>query len=325
MDYLLGIDIGGTTCAACLGTADGEITDRRPVTTRKGSDGWRDTVDDLLAASQELVTAHAVSTLAAIGISCGSPMAREAGIIQEPANLPGWCDVPIVALFRDRFAGVPTRLENDADAGALAELAFGAGRDRPCRHMLFLTFGTGLGAGIVLDGRLHRGASNYAGEIGHIRLAPWGPAGCGKAGSFEGFCSGGGIAQIAHVERRAWFGSTCLPTEGITTRDVGLGAAAGDALCHRILELSGEYLGRGLAIVVDLLNPELIVIGSVFARCEPYLRPAMERALAAEARPEALEVCEVVPATLGERIGDWAALSVALLEAGRYDDVRLGG
>jgi glucokinase len=311
-DRFLGLDIGGTKCAVCLGDDRGAVIDRISFPTREPL-GPAQAVKRLLASAQTLIKRHRVR-LRAIGIACGSPLDPEHGIIQAPANLPSWQEVEIVRLVRERF-GVPAFLENDANAGAIAEHAFGAGRG--CRHMVFLTFGTGMGAGLILNGRIYRGANTYAGEVGHVRLAADGPVGCRKAGSFEGFCSGGGIAQLAVAERRRWTGPTRLP-EAPTAKDVGAGAEAGDELSLRILDVSGHHLGLGLACLLDILNPELVVIGSIFARCERFLRPPMERALAAEALPQTRTACRIVPAQLGERIGDLAALAVA------YDQIAHG-
>ena len=307
----LGIDIGGTTCAVCAADRQGQLLASASFTTGKGELGWEKTVGLLLEEADRQARAGGHSGPKAIGISCGSPMDREAGLIQEPANLPGWCDVPIVNLFSEAFPRAAIHLENDANAGALAEYHFGAGKNEPARNLLFLTFGTGLGAGLILNGELYRGASNYAGEIGHIRLSPDGPLGCGKAGSFEGFCSGGGIEQLAVDRRAAWAEETCLRDGALTARDVGLGARSGDPLCLEILDISGDHLGQGLAMVIDILNPELVVIGSIFTRCEEFLRPAMERALEREARKEALACCRIIPAALDEEIGLYASLSAA--------------
>lgn len=312
----LGIDIGGTTCAVCAANKQGQLLASTSFATAKGELGWKGTVETLLEEAREQARAIGDSSPEAIGISCGSPMDREAGLIQEPANLPGWTDVPIVSLFREAFPKAAVHMENDANAGALAEYHFGAGKSEEVRNMLFLTFGTGLGAGLILNGQLYRGASNYAGEIGHIRLQPDGPVGCGKAGSFEGFCSGGGIEQLATTELESWQETTSLDAENLSAERVGLGARSGDPLCRKILAISGRRLGQGLAIVLDLLNPELIVIGSIFARCEEFLRPEMERTLAKEAREETLSQCRVVPAKLGEEIGLYSALNVALYGEG---------
>ncbi len=307
----LGVDIGGTTCSVCTADEQGRLLGETTIPTGKGENGWEGTVSRLIGYARELVEANPGAEPRAIGISCGSPMDREAGIIQEPANLPGWRDVPIVSLLRDAFPQAAVHLENDANAGALAEYHFGAGRHERPSNMAFLTFGTGLGAGLVLNRQLYRGTSNYAGEIGHVRLEQDGPVGCGKAGSWEGFCSGGGIEQLAAAGRRSWQGETCLDKDKITAADVGQGALRGDELCLEILSTSGSYLGRGLGILVDILNLELIVIGSIFARCEEFLRPAMEAALQQEARRETLECCRVVAAALGEEIGLYSSLCAA--------------
>lgn len=177
-------------------------------------------------------------------------------------------------------------LENDANAGALAEWRFGAAKG--CRHAAFLTFGTGLGAGLILNGALYQGASDMAGECGHIRLMLYGPVGCSKIGSAEGFCSGGGIAQLARdmVYERIVRGEKppLCPTvnglNGLTAKSVAEAAYAGDPLAGQIYEVSGEMPGRTLAILIDLLNLEVIVIGSIFVRAESLLRPAMERSIA---------------------------------------------
>ena len=163
------------------------------------------------------------------------------------------------------------------------------------------------------------GGCDLAGECGHIRLAPFGPVGFGKAGSFEGFCSGGGIAQLAAVrakealqrgEKVPWC-PTQADLPNITAKTVGIAADEGDPLARAIYSECGSWLGRGLALLVDLLNPERIVIGSIFARSETWIRPAMEESLRSEAIPAAAAHCRVVPAQLGEKIGDYAALALA--------------
>jgi glucokinase len=214
--------------------------------------------------------------------------------------------------------GLPVRLENDANAGALAEWLFGAGRGT--RNMVFCTMGTGFGTGMILDGRLYSGTNDNAGELGHVRLADEGPAGYGKRGSVEGFCSGGGIAQLAHahaVERlqrgeEVGFCRRIAEAGGITAQDVGEAAEAGDAAARELLADVGCRLGQALAVLVDVVNPERIVLGSIFARQHSFIWPECERVLHEEALGPALEVCRVVAAELGESIGDLAALAVAV-------------
>ena len=188
--YVWGIDIGGTKCALVSGDDAGNVLFRREIRTRECA-GWREVLGALFEALPE-------QRPEAVGISCGGPLDAARGLILSPPNLPGWDEVPIVGAVSGRF-GVPAFLQNDANACALAEWRFGAGRG--ARNMVFLTFGTGFGAGLILDGKLYSGTNDMAGEIGHVRCEPDGPVGYGKAGSFEGFCSGGGIEQLSAAER----------------------------------------------------------------------------------------------------------------------------
>ncbi len=234
----------------------------------------------------------------------------------SPPNLPGWDRVDVVGPLRARF-GVPVALQNDANACALAEWKWGAGRG--CRNLIFLTFGTGMGAGLILDGRLYAGTNDLAGEVGHIRLEHEGPIGYGKAGSFEGFCSGGGIANLARslAEQRLAAGvppaycPTPADLAGITAETVGIAARQGDPTALEVYHIAGSALGRGLAVLVDILNPERIIIGSIFGRQRSLLEPPALETLRAEALPGALAVCAIVPAGLGEQVGDFASLAVA--------------
>ncbi len=304
MTYL-GIDIGGTKCAVCLGDTSGAILGKRQFLTEEPK-GPQQALDRFVVEAHELIAEHNVE-IRAIGISCGSPLDPDTGIVQAPAQLPSWQNVPVVSFFQKHF-GVPTFLDNDANAGALAEHEFGAGRG--CQHMAFITFGTGLGAGLILNGRIYRGANCYAGEIGHMRLADDGPVGCRKLGSFEGFCSGAGIAQIAERERILWNGTTAV-LEGADTKSIASAAIDGDAFALHVFQVSGTRLGQGLALVNDVLNLEKIIIGSIFLRCEALLRPAMEKVLYAEALSASVEKLQIVPTGLGEAVGDYAAIAVA--------------
>lgn len=181
-----GLDIGGTKCALVTGNDQCHVLSRFQVATRDYAH-WEEVLTALLEHAPQ-------DPPEAIGISCGGPLDSRQGLILSPPNLPGWDNVPITAWLRQR-TGAPAYLQNDANACALAEWRFGAGRG--CQNMIFLTFGTGLGAGFILNGKLYAGANDMAGEVGHVRAAPDGPVGYGKRGSFEGFCSGGGIAQLS--------------------------------------------------------------------------------------------------------------------------------
>lgn len=323
MSILAGVDIGGTKCAVSVGEEAGAtirvIGQRRfptPPSPRDAIAQARQEIDQLLAE-------WSLDAPDAVGISCGGPLDSAAGIVLSPPNLPGWDHSDVVTPLRDHF-GVSVGLQNDANACALAEWTWGAGQG--CRSMIFLTFGTGMGAGLILDGRLYEGTNGLAGEVGHVRLERDGPVGYGKAGSFEGFCSGGGIARLARSMAEASLrgGGTpplYCPTPDalprVTAQGVGEAARQGDALALDVWGIVGRQLGRGLAILVDILNPERIVIGSIYGRQRALLEPLTMRALREEALPGALAACEIVPAALGEGIGIMAGLAVALHTARR--------
>jgi glucokinase len=263
-------------------------------------------------------TAGSRGDLTGIGVVCGSPLDEQAGLVLAPPNLPHWAEVDVLTPFASRF-GVRPVLLNDADAGALAEWAWGAGRG--ARSVVFLTMGTGLGAGLILDGRLYRGATGLAGEIGHWRLAAPGPAGQGKAGSFEGFCAGSGIgrqAQQLAAEHLSNGSPSALAPDwpsvaGLTAARAAQAADADDPAAVALWASVGSRLGAGLALLVDLLNPDVIVLGGIYNRQIARLEPAMRAVLAQEALPASLRACRIEPSALGERIGDWSGLAAALL------------
>lgn len=317
MAYYIGVDIGGTKCAVCLGQVeDGNVRilhrcPPHPTAYYK--------VEEMLEAlGKDCLQCISMAPEApkSVGISCGSPMDSKRGRILSPPNLIGWDDVPITDVL-GKITGLPAYLCNDANACALAEWRMGAGRGT--ENMLFLTFGTGLGAGMILNGRLYEGTTDSAGECGHIRLAKWGPTGYGKMGSFEGFCSGGGIAQLAQTmvleELQQGKKPALCPTkeelDNLTAQRVAQFASIGDPLALRIYEEVGTMLGEGLSILIDILNPQRIVIGSIFTRAQNLLWPAAQRVIQRETLPQARDCCEVVPAGLTESVGDIAALTVA--------------
>ena len=301
----IGVDIGGTKCAVVLGDEQGIVRKIRFETTTKD-----ETIQNIIEAIKSLGGGSA------IGISCGGPLDAKKGLILSPPNLIGWDEVPIVKIMEDTF-GVPAYLCNDADACALAEWKFGAGKGT--ENMIFLTFGTGMGAGLILGGKLYSGTCGMAGEIGHVRISPFGPTGYGKIGSFEGFCSGSGIAQLGKTfALEKLQRGEALPyckdkseLDGITAKVLADYAYKGDETALAVYRYCGEKLGEGLSILVDVLNPQMIVIGSIFARAEDLLREPMEAVLKRETLAYSLGCCQVVPAALGEQIGDYAALAVS--------------
>lgn len=317
----LGFDIGGTKCAVIIAELNNAqeffVVNKKSMPTDKPV---YEMIELLFATAEELLAASnsSVDKLEGIGISCGGPLSSKKGLILSPPNLPGWDNIPIVAMAEQRF-GKPVLLQNDANAGAVAEWKYGAGKG--VNSLIFLTFGTGMGAGLILDGRLYSGISDLAGEVGHLRLADTGPVGFGKAGSFEGYCSGGGIAQIAQTKAREKLQmgekvSFCTGMDelvNITARSVAEAAMNGDEAAIEVYRICAVYLGRGLSLLIDILNPEMIVLGSIYGRAKPLLEPVMMETIRKEALGESAQACRIVAAGLSENIGDIAALSLALL------------
>lgn len=303
-DPFIGIDIGGTKTAVCAGRAGNIIEKKAFPTDRDLNTALENIFTECTSLVKKYSDAKYVSgndagiKISAIGVSCGGPLDSGRGIIQSPPNLPGWDNVPIVKMLEDRFK-LPAFIENDANACALAEWLYGAGKG--CANLVFLTFGTGLGAGLILDNRLYRGACGLAGEAGHIRMSEDGPAGYGKRGSLEGWCSGGGLSE-------AYFD---LYGERVSGGEVCIRAERGDSKALTVIKKSAFMLGRFLSVIIDIINPDRIIIGSIFARSESLFRPSLEKIIREECLLQTASVCAIHPAALGERLGDIAALSVA--------------
>ena len=312
MKYYLGFDIGGTKCAVVIGEKNGNSVIKKDKIRfdTVSSRGWRAVVADLISSAHTLLERNEIEStdIVAAGVSCGGPLDSEKGIIMCPPNLPDWDNVPLADMISEEF-GFPCKVCNDADACALAEWQFGAGRG--CNDMIFLTFGTGMGAGLILGGKLYSGSCGLAGEVGHIRLDSDGPVGYGKAGSFEGFCSGAGIAAMAKKMLSIYNGTTTIPQDDVTAKSIAIAANGGDKLANAIYRRCAEKLGLGVSILIDILNPEKIVIGSIYERSNHLLSETMNEVISREALSLSSKQCEVVPAMLGDEIGDYAALGVA--------------
>lgn len=314
--YVLGFDIGGTKCAVTTARWDG--CDITLLNKAACSTDLTISPEDMIAKLIVMADGILTEKPERVGISCGGPLNSRDGIILGPPNLPGWDHVEIVKQLQAHYC-VPVTLQNDANACAVAEWKFGAGKGT--ENMVFMTFGTGLGAGLILNGRLYSGTNDNAGEVGHIRLDRFGPVGYGKAGSFEGFCSGGGLAQLGYTLalEKAQTGTYPLyfqrgmTAKDVTAKTIAAAANAGDETALEVYRICGEYLGKGLSILMDILNPECIVLGSIFARCRDLLWPAAQAVIEKEALSLTARCCRVVPAQLGEQIGDYAAVATAIL------------
>lgn len=315
-NYFIGIDIGGTKCAVSFGNDRMDILSNNQFATHTEKGPYY-AIDEIKKCITTLKKSYDFNLLRSVGISCGGPLNSKTGIILSPPNLPGWDDIPIVDIIK-KATNKPTFIQNDANSCALAEWRFGAGRGY--KNVVFLTFGTGLGAGLILDGKLYAGTNDNAGEVGHIRLNSNGPSGFNKSGSFEGYCSGSGIAKIAQIraEEKLNIGQKLSYCEsydelqGITTLQLSKLANTGDADALEVFEISAKKLGYGLSVIIDILNPEIIIIGSVYARNPQLFNKLSVEIIEKEALKGAWSVCKIVPAELGDKVGDVASLSVAI-------------
>jgi glucokinase len=299
-DWIIGLDIGGTKTAVVAGDRRGVVVHREQFATGPGR-GFDDVFSRMLESIAHVV-AHMGTLPGAVSVSVGGPLDVLRGIVKSPPNLPGWTDIPLKEMLA-RHMHVPVFVEHDGNAGALAEWYFGAGKG--FRNIVFVTMGTGFGAGLILEGRLYRGTSDVAGEIGHVRVAEDGPDCYGKSGSLEGYGSGTGIARLARMMYPSLWG------EGMTVIDLHEAYQAGSREAASVFSRAATGLGRGLAIIADTLNPERIILGGIGMRLgDALVRPA-KAVFESESLPEARRVCEIVPAQLGESIGDIAALCAA--------------
>jgi glucokinase len=322
-DLVLALDVGGTKLAAGVVAGDGRVLSMRVEPSRR-EEGPQRMIERHLEIGRAAVADSGVawSTIRSVGIACGGPLDPAAGIIQSPPNLPGWDGVPLVRMVSEALER-PTVVDNDATAGALAEWWFGAGRSRNVRHLVYLTISTGVGGGLILDGRVYRGAALNAGELGHLTVEYLGrQCGCGRRGCLEAYVSGTNIAARAREALAAGEASSLGAIQVVRAEDVAMGARAGDRLAARIWDETTAMLGSGIANVLDVFNPELVVLGGGVTRAgDQLLGPVREIALR-DAMPPAAGAADVVLAELGDRLGVVSAAAVAFerLPGGRPPD-----
>jgi glucokinase len=300
---ILGIDIGGTKSAALLATPDGDIRFR--VSGPTPAQGGPDAVIPFLIGLAREALAKADAPVVGVGVSAGAPAHAPTGRVFEAPNLPGWGHdpgVPLADILSAELGGLPVYVENDADATALAEHRFGAGQG--VEDMAFLTVGTGVGAGLVLGGRLHRGANSAGGEVGHICVEPGGRlCACGMRGCVEAYASGPSLVRIA--KENGYKGEA-------TGQGVVAAARNGDTVALAALDTAGEMLGRGIASLCMLVNPARVVLGTLAVHAGDLLLPRVRSTVVDNTWPRLHQHLEIVPAALGDRAQDLAALCVYL-------------
>lgn len=295
--FLLGVDIGGTKTALVIGDENFQVVNRIEFLTRV-EEGFDNFLKNLLDSISKIKEGHHIN---AVGVAVGGPLDAKKGILYNPPHL-GWGTIHLLEKF-EKALDASVKVEHDAKAEALAEWKLGAGKG--FQNIIFLTLGTGLGAGIIVNGQLYRGASDIAGEVGHVRIENYGPRLYGKSGSWESYCSGEGIAKLAHFMFPSYF------DEGTDASKISSLSTSGDLKAIEVLRMSGKHLGKGLAILFDILDPERIILGPLSWRLpDLWLESAFE-VLKKESLLGENAISCVVKSELKEKVGDFGALVVA--------------
>ncbi len=317
---VIGVDLGGTKITTALVDPSGRLL-ARDYRETLAAEGPEAVIGRILEGIRTVLALQHVPAeqIAALGVGSPGPLDIAAGLVLSPPNLPGWERVPLRQRLQDAL-GITTFLENDANAAALGEYRFGAGQG--CQHMIYVTVSTGIGGGLILNGALFHGASDLAGEIGHMTILAGGPrCGCGNRGCLEALASGTAIARRARESVARGVPTRIAELAGgqperISARLVAQAAAEGDAEAQGILAEATNYLGIGMANLANLLNPQRIIIGGGLTNLGEALFEPVRRALARHAFPGAARAVEVLPAALGENVGVLGAAAVALAAVG---------
>ncbi len=304
--YRIGVDVGGTNVKIALVDLDGKIAFSNTVPTRAEM-GYEAGVNNIKQAIKDLMqeSNQTNKTVEAIGFGLPGQIDYKEGIVKNLPNIPGWVNIPLAKIIEDEFS-IPTRLDNDVRCAALGELNFGAGKG--CENLICITVGTGIGSGIILNGKLVRGAANAAGEIGHIKMEMnGGPlCGCGDYGCFEAYASGPAIVTMAkeYISGGKSAKYKEMAADGIITPYIVAQAALqGDTVSIQIFKQMGKIIGIGLASVVNLLNPEKIIIGGGVADAGDILLEPIRRTIQDRAMPIQANSLKVVPAQLANGAG----------------------
>ncbi len=315
MKTAIGIDIGGTKISMVLGTEKGKILARTEIPTLKGKktrQGIRNLVENL----HLLIKSSAVNKKNLVGIGIGIPGAVDSkkGIVPRSPHLGGWKGLPLRHILNRAFR-LPVSMNNDANAAAIGEKHFGACKS--VEHFIYVTVSTGVGGGLVVNGQLVEGCSYVGGEIGHLTVVPLGErCKCGKYGCLEAYASGTAIADYARKQLRKYPGSKIkkMMRNGadLTAKTVGLAAQQGDRLALKAFRRAGFFLGIGLADLLNILNPSVIVLGGGVWKSAPReLWKCMLASCRTEAWPEAFRSVRITRTKLGDQVGNLGALALA--------------
>ncbi len=308
-DYVFGVDIGGTTVKMGLLTTDGTIVEKWEIPTRKENKG-ENILPDVAASIEAKLSEKKISkdNVAGIGVGVPGPVTAD-GVIQRAVNL-GWGKFNVNEKL-ESLTGIKTMTGNDANVAALGEMWKGGGMGY--KSIVMVTLGTGVGGGIIIDGKILTGATGAGGEIGHIHVKDGEEkaCGCGGHGCFEQYASATGIARLAGEHLAKWSKKTVLTDADLSAKAVFDGVKAGDELCIEIAKDFGECLGKGFAVIATILNPEAIVIGGGVSKAGEvlmdYFMPAFKNTVFADCGN-----CKMLLATLGNDAGMYGAAKLVL-------------
>ena len=320
--HVVGIDIGGTKLATVVADSTGHIFSkvRKPTLAERGPEYALQLLFDMVRETINLAGLEQKS-ISAIGVSCGGPLDTKTGVVYSPPNLPGWDALPLKAQLESEFE-IPVTIENDANASALAEYRFGGGRGY--NAVLYMTMSTGIGGGIVIDGQIYHGANDSAGEVGHQILLPDGPlCGCGKRGCLEALCSGPAIAHRARtaIQEQLAEKNTLATTllnladgriESVKSEHVLAAARTGDVLALQLVDETAYYMGWGIANLVNVLNPDIVLLGTIAIAAGDLLLNPIRKTVSEFAMTRPTEAVKIAPAQLGEALGDLAAIALVV-------------
>jgi glucokinase len=305
---VVGVDLGGTNMRTALLRPDGTILDRHKEDTHS-TDGWRSVVSRL-AENIERLQKTAIGKgfiLAAAGVGAPGVIKMDKGIVVKSPNFPDWNNLPLKEEL-EKAVHIPVFVENDANAAALGEQWRGAGRG--INSMIHLTLGTGVGGGIVLNNKIWQGADGMAGEIGHMTLIPDGrPCGCGNTGCLEMYASARGILQSY---REAFEAAGTKPSAEITSEQIYQAARNGETAARRVMQEMGRMLGIGIANLINIFNPQMIVLGGGVKDAWPLFIDAVHEEIMRRAFRVPAERTKIVPSLLGDDAGMVGAAAVAL-------------
>jgi glucokinase len=307
---VLALDIGGTKLAAGVVDASGHVHSflARPSRAEEGPEHVLARLFDLGRSAVER-SGLGWDGIDGVGVACGGPLDPDAGVLLSPPHLPGWHDVPVTSIAQGEY-GKPAVLENDATAAAWGEHRHGAGAGT--LNMVYLTLSTGVGGGVVMGGRLYRGSGGNGAELGHVTVDWRGRLcrGCGRNGCLEAYASGTSIAERMH-EALALRDGGAASRDGLTAADVVAAASSGDPIARDVWQETIDALACGLTSIVNLFEPELVVLGGGVSRSGEQLFGPVREWVRAHAIAPAGRAVEIVPSALGDHVGVVGAAAIA--------------